>query len=97
MTDEEQRAQPTQQTQPKKGKPVEIPVPKRGAFEKVLRRAEKGSTARRAGVQPRRTPTRATLTHKADGPEGRNFRAVNLNTFRVSDPPWTLALSPARA
>jgi len=31
----------TQKTQPKKGKPVEIPVPKRSAFDKLLRRAEK--------------------------------------------------------
>jgi hypothetical protein len=29
----------TQKTKPKKGKPVEIPVPKRGEFERVLKRA----------------------------------------------------------
>lgn len=33
--------EPTQQTQPKKGKPVEIPIPKRSAFDKLLKRAEK--------------------------------------------------------
>jgi hypothetical protein len=32
---------PTQKTQPKKGKPVEIPVPKRSDFDKLLERAEK--------------------------------------------------------
>jgi hypothetical protein len=29
----------TQQTQPKKGRPIEIPVPKRATWERVLRRA----------------------------------------------------------
>ncbi len=38
---------PTQKTRPKKGKPIEIPVPKREAFDKLLRRAEKGSATRR--------------------------------------------------
>ena len=33
----------TQKTRPKKGKPIEIPVPKRGDFEKLLKRAAKGS------------------------------------------------------
>jgi len=28
-----------QKTQPKKGKPIEIPVPKRGAFDRLLKRA----------------------------------------------------------
>jgi len=32
---------PTQQTQPKKGKPIEIPVPKRGEFDRLLAKAEK--------------------------------------------------------
>jgi hypothetical protein len=32
---------PTQKTRPKKGEPVEIPVPKRSAFDKLLDRAEK--------------------------------------------------------
>jgi hypothetical protein len=30
---------PTQKTRPKKGKPVEIPVPKRNAFDKLLKKA----------------------------------------------------------
>jgi len=30
-----------QKTQPKKGKPVEIPVPKRGDFDRLLAKAEK--------------------------------------------------------
>lgn len=34
----------TQKTQPKKGKPVEIPVPKREDFERLVKKA-----ARRAG------------------------------------------------
>jgi len=33
--------EPTQKTQPKKGKPVEIPVPKRSAFDRLLKKAEK--------------------------------------------------------
>jgi hypothetical protein len=49
MADEDHSAEPTQLTQPKgidpkTGKaygPVEIPVPKRGAWEKVLGRATK--------------------------------------------------------
>lgn len=31
----------TQRTKPKKGKPIEIPVPKRSDFDKLLERAEK--------------------------------------------------------
>jgi hypothetical protein len=31
----------TQKTQPKKGKPVEIPVPKRSDFDRLLAKAEK--------------------------------------------------------
>ncbi len=38
MTD---KREPTQKTQPKKGKPVEIPVPKRGDFERLVRGATK--------------------------------------------------------
>jgi hypothetical protein len=33
------KKQPKQKTQPKKGEPVEIPVPKRKQFEDLLRRA----------------------------------------------------------
>ena len=36
-------SEPTQKTQPKKGKPVEIPVPKRSAFDRLLAKAEKPS------------------------------------------------------
>lgn len=35
------KREPTQRTTPKKGKPVEIPVPKRSTFDKLLARAEK--------------------------------------------------------
>jgi hypothetical protein len=35
------KREPTQRTRPKKGKPIEIPVPKRGDFDKLLERAEK--------------------------------------------------------
>jgi hypothetical protein len=41
MTKDPHGAKPTQKTRPKKGKPIEIPIPKRSAFEKLLRRAEK--------------------------------------------------------
>jgi hypothetical protein len=30
---------PTQQTQPKKGEPIDIPIPKEDDFEKLVRRA----------------------------------------------------------
>jgi len=33
----------TQQSQPKKGKPVEIPVPKRSEFDRLLAKATKPS------------------------------------------------------
>lgn len=36
---------PTQKTRPTKGKPVEIPVPKRAEFEKALKRAERSKRA----------------------------------------------------
>jgi hypothetical protein len=35
------RREPTQKTKPKKGRPVEIPVPKRSDFDRLLKRAEK--------------------------------------------------------
>jgi hypothetical protein len=49
MADEPSRSEPTQLTQPKgidpkTGKPyepVEIPVPKRGVFDRLLKRAER--------------------------------------------------------
>ncbi len=44
MADE--KREPTQKTQPKKGKPVEIPVPKRSEFDRLLKRAAKGSSER---------------------------------------------------
>ena len=34
------KREPTHKTQPKKGKPVDIPVPKRSTFDKLLERAE---------------------------------------------------------
>jgi hypothetical protein len=36
---------PKQKTQPKKGKPIEIPIPKREDFDKLVRRAAQGSTS----------------------------------------------------
>lgn len=39
MADEDQEREPTQPTQPKKGEPVEIPIPKEEDFEKLVRRA----------------------------------------------------------
>ena len=41
------KREPTQRTQPKKGKPVEIPVPKRSDFDKLLKRAETAKTSRK--------------------------------------------------
>ncbi len=37
----EEATEPTQKTQPRKGKPVEIPVPKRSEFDRLLAKAEK--------------------------------------------------------
>jgi hypothetical protein len=42
-------SQPTQPTQPKKGEPVEIPVPKRETIDELLKRAAQPSDARRSG------------------------------------------------
>lgn len=42
----EPEPQPTQKTQPKKGEPVEIPVPTRGEFESFVRKVA-GSPAGR--------------------------------------------------
>jgi hypothetical protein len=39
MADE--KREPTQRTKPKKGQPVEIPVPKRSEFDRLLAKAEK--------------------------------------------------------
>lgn len=39
MADDQQEPQPTQLTQPKQGEPIEIPVPKREDFERVVSRA----------------------------------------------------------
>lgn len=37
----DKKPEPTQKTQPKTGKPIEIPVPKRGYIDKLLARATK--------------------------------------------------------
>jgi hypothetical protein len=55
MADDQQGSEPTQLTQPKgidpktgkPHKPIEIPVPKRGVFDRLLKRAE--NTARDDG------------------------------------------------
>jgi hypothetical protein len=41
MADDKHAPKPTQQTWPKKGEPIEIPVPKEDDFEKLVRRAVK--------------------------------------------------------
>jgi hypothetical protein len=41
MAEDQQEREPTQLSQPKKGEPVEIPVPKRGDFERLVTRAAK--------------------------------------------------------
>jgi hypothetical protein len=37
------KREPTQRTKPKKGKPIDIPVPKRSDFDRLLKRAEKSA------------------------------------------------------
>lgn len=39
MTDDQQEPEPTQQTQPKKGNPIEIPVPTRRDVMRLLEKA----------------------------------------------------------
>jgi hypothetical protein len=41
MADNEHSAEPTQKTRPKKGKPVEIPVPKKGDVMDFLEKTAK--------------------------------------------------------
>jgi hypothetical protein len=41
MADHEHKPEPTQQTQPKKGKPIEVPVPKRGDVMDFLEKTAK--------------------------------------------------------
>jgi len=48
MADPGKQQQRKQKTHPKKGKPVEIPVPKRSDFDKLLKRAEESPPRRRA-------------------------------------------------
>lgn len=38
------KPEPMQKTQPKKGEPVEIPVPKRSTIEKLLKKAARPKT-----------------------------------------------------
>ena len=40
------KREPEQKTQPKKGKPIDIPVPKRSDFDSLLKRAEVGRQSR---------------------------------------------------
>lgn len=42
VTDDEHDKQPTQKTQPKKGRPIDIPVPKREDIERLLTKAARG-------------------------------------------------------
>lgn len=53
MTDDQHNVEPTQQTRPKKGEPIEIPVPKErdvlGFLEKVARTPDPDATERGAG------------------------------------------------
>jgi hypothetical protein len=44
-------AKKTQKTKPKVGKPIEIPIPKRKDFDKLLERAAKGSATGRSRKQ----------------------------------------------
>jgi hypothetical protein len=38
MADDNHNSEPTQQTQPKKGEPIEIPVPKIGTIRPAIRK-----------------------------------------------------------
>ena len=51
---------PKQKTRPKKGKPIEIPVPKRGDFERLVNRAAK-KPAKAAGAAKKIEPDSAAL------------------------------------
>ena len=42
MPEDDHSAEPTQKTQPKKGRPIDIPVPKREDIERMLTKAAKG-------------------------------------------------------
>jgi hypothetical protein len=42
----QKRREPTQKTQPKKGEPVEIPVPKRGEVDRLLKKAARSRPAK---------------------------------------------------
>ncbi len=46
MTDNDHDAEPTQKTQPKKGKPIAIPVPEREEIERLLTKAAKGKASK---------------------------------------------------
>ena len=48
------KKEPTQRTQPKKGEPVEIPVPKRKAWNRLLRKVAQPKPAN--GEQGKRPP-----------------------------------------
>ncbi len=42
MTNDPERPEQTQKTQPAKGKPIDIPVPEREEIERLLTKASKG-------------------------------------------------------
>jgi hypothetical protein len=48
MTDPSQESEPTQQTRPKKGEPIEIPVPKKGDVMSFLEKTAKTPDPERA-------------------------------------------------
>jgi hypothetical protein len=44
----DKKPEPTQKTQPKKGEPVEIPVPKRSTIDRLLKKAAQPLATRRS-------------------------------------------------
>lgn len=56
MSEEEQ---PTQKTQPKKGEPVEIPVPTRGEFEAFVRKVAGRPAGRKRPAETDPPPERS--------------------------------------
>lgn len=59
MTEPEPEPEPTQKTQPKKGQPVDIPVPTRGEFESFVRKVAGSPAGRKHPAEKGRPPERS--------------------------------------
>lgn len=62
---DERDAEPTQLTRPKKGEPVEIPVPKRSAFEELVRKVAAAQQV--VNARPRQMSLASDLTDRNAG------------------------------